>query len=249
MAGHPVTPALPTGRLALFLDVDGTLIDIAPRPDLVIVPEPLIHALATLEARLEGALALVSGRAIADLDVLFDPLRLRASGVHGAEVRLVPDGPVLGRGADRLADTLVQAVERIASGHDGTLTENKGFSVALHYRANPTAGPALQHALEALVAATDPDLQILPGHMVFEVKRSAFNKGSAIADFLRQSPFKERRPVFIGDDVTDLPGFATVLAADGLAFSVQTRRPDVSGHFEAPGEVRAWIEALAGSHS
>lgn len=246
MVGPAVTPALPEDRIALFLDVDGTLIDIAPRPEQVVVPGDLIAALTSLDACLDGALALVSGRTVADLDALFSPLRLRSSGVHGAEVRLAPDLSVVSRAGDKLSGPIVEALQGIAAAHAGTLVENKGFSVAVHYRANPAAGPALETALRNLVEATDLGLQVLPGHMVFEIKRAAFDKGLAIAGFLARAPFAGRRPVFIGDDITDLPGFAAVLNAGGLAFSVLTPRLGLSGHFDSPQDVRMWLAALAG---
>lgn len=246
MVGSPVTLALPTGPLALFLDVDGTLIDIAPCPDAVVVPEPLRQALGRLGERLNGALALVSGRSIADLDTLFRPLRFRAAGVHGAEMRTEPDGAVSARDGDALPADFIAAVRHLAAGHAGTLVENKGYSVAVHYRADPSAGPALRAGLDALVAETGPGLQVLPGHMVFDVKRSDVDKGVAITAFMAHAPFAGRQPVFIGDDVTDLSGFAAVLAAGGLAYSVTTPRPGLSGHFADPQTVRDWVAALAG---
>lgn len=238
-------PAVPADDVALFLDVDGTLIDIASRPDAVVVPGELLQTLATLEAQLDGAIALVSGRPIAELDRLFHPLRLRASGVHGAETRIRSGVAVTASPSSRLPDGAASALAEVAAGFSGTLIEDKGFSVAVHYRANPAAGPRLHQALTELVARWGSDLQILPGHMVFEVKRAAFDKGLAVAAFMSQPPSAGRRPVFIGDDVTDLPAFTKVLSLGGLAFSVTTPREGCSGHFTSPAQVRAWLNRLA----
>ena len=243
---QPPPPALPPAEIALFLDVDGTLVDLAPRPDAVVVPGRLIDVLTALDERLEGALALVSGRPVADVDHLFTPLRLRASGVHGAEIRTAPQAAVTSTGAGRLPAALIASLGVVAAGHAGTIVEDKGYSVAVHYRANPSAGPALRQALASCMARSDLDLRLLPGHMVFEVKGAAFNKGVAVAAFMDGPPFAGRRPVFIGDDTTDLPAFEAALVAGGLAFSVTTPRAGVSGHFDDPGQVRAWLGRLAG---
>lgn len=230
----------------MFLDVDGTLLDIAERPDGVLVSASLREALQILERRLGGAVALVSGRAIADLDGLFAPLRLRASGVHGAEVRFEPAEEVRIAHQHLLPGALVAALRHLAAGHPGTLIEDKRFSVAVHYRVAPSAGPALRAGIEALLSTPDGEgCRLLPGHMVFEVKRAGFDKGSAVDAFLQKSPFKGRTPVFIGDDVTDLPGFARAEAAGGMAYSVTTPRPNVSGHFPDPAAVRLWLNRAA----
>ena len=230
----------------MFLDVDGTLLDIAERPDWVVVPNPLREALLTLDSRLGGAVALVSGRAIADLDSLFAPLRLRASGVHGAEVRFDPAAGVSIATEHLLPPELVEALRQLAAAHPGTLVEDKRFSVAIHYRAIPESGPVLLTKIEALLAApAGAGCRILPGHMVFEVKRTGFDKGTAVDAFLQKAPFQGRRPTFIGDDVTDLPGFARAQAAGGLAYSVTTPRPHVSGHFPDAAAVRRWLSDAA----
>ena len=238
------------GEFGLFLDVDGTLVDIAPNPDAVVVPRSLIRALELAEHRFEGALALVSGRTIQDLDRLFAPLRLKASGVHGAEFRFnsrqgttlttVPPLPM------QAWTDLLDLLEAFP----GTLAENKAFSFAVHYRSVPPSGPALERALQAFMAARrDLALRILPGHFVFELKRPNFDKGVAIERFLDKDPFKGRRPIFIGDDVTDEPGFDTVIARHGLAYSVNYLAPGVIGTFRDPAAVRRWLTATVKSET
>ena len=239
-------PPVPSGAFALFLDADGTLLDIAARPDGVVVPASLRRALAALDGRLSGALALVSGRTIADLDGLFAPLRLRACGVHGAEIRFDPHGSVRISPEFRHAPNTIMALRRIAGRYPDTLVEDKQFSVAVHFRAAPTAEPKLRSDLESFLNSAEGNgCRILPGHMVFEIKRSGFDKGTAIGAFLAQPPFRGRQPIFVGDDVTDLPGFERVLTEGGLAYSVTTQRLGTSGHFPDPAAVRRWLEEAA----
>jgi trehalose 6-phosphate phosphatase len=241
-------PPVPPTPYSLFLDVDGTLIDIAPRPDAVVVPDGLKQNLAGLAEQLGGALALVSGRTIADLDRLFDPLRLRASGVHGAEMRQLPGGTVESSAGAMLPQTIIAALHDLAKGHPGTLVENKRYSAAIHYRAVPAAGPVLgQHLKDLLARLPVDDLRILPGHMVFEVKRAGFDKGRAVGAFLRLPPFIGRTPIFVGDDVTDEPGFDAVQAAGGMAYAVGEARRGASPVFGSPSQVRAWIADLNGN--
>jgi trehalose 6-phosphate phosphatase len=228
--------------ISLFFDVDGTLIDLAPRPNDVVVPTSLIADLERAEVRLEGALALVSGRTISDLDRLFHPLRLKASGVHGAEVRLSADLPIETARVARLpAEAWADLVLRL-NRFPGTLAENKAFSFAVHYRAVPEVASVLEAELEAFMADHAAlGLQIMDGHRVFEIKPPGINKGAAIEGFLATPAFAGRKPVFFGDDVTDLPGFATVLAHGGYAYGVARGEAGLSGTFPNPQAVRRWL--------
>jgi trehalose 6-phosphate phosphatase len=149
-------------RVALFLDVDGTLLDIAALPTSVIVPPSLIRSLSQAEKRLGGALALVSGRSVDDLDRLFDPLHLRASGVHGAQMRFEPGDPIRAAGdAQPLPRSLWDALIGLLEQFEGTIVENKRFSFAVHYRMAPRLGPRLRDALELLIAGFTPRIEII----------------------------------------------------------------------------------------
>jgi len=239
----PTTEGLDLGRTALFLDVDGTLLDLAPRPEAVLVPPSLIGSLAEAEQALQGALALVSGRPIADLDRLFAPLHLRASGVHGAEMRFVPLGAdVEDPMAEGLPRTLWVALTETLFDFPGTFMENKRFSFAVHYRTVPTLKARLRQALVRIIEAhADLDLVMLHGHSVFEIKSRGFDKGKAIERFITRRPFAGRAPIFIGDDDTDESGFAAVVRHGGWAFSVGTSRPGASFVFPTPESVRGWL--------
>ena len=240
-----MVPEPPPPNACLFLDVDGTLIDIAPTPDAVRVAPGLLDALQRAESAFGGALALVSGRSIADLDHVFAPLRLKASGVHGAEFRL----------GDGEADRWVRAepiphhawgdLLALLRAFPASLVENKGFSFAVHYRAAPETGLRLRGELDRFLRDRPHlGLAILPGHLVFELKRPGIDKGAAIADLMERPPFSGRRPVFIGDDVTDIPGFAAVAARGGLAYSVSHAYPGVHGTFVDPPAVRRWLGGI-----
>jgi trehalose 6-phosphate phosphatase len=236
------------GGIALFLDVDGTLLDLAERPDEVTVPAGLIPTVAAARAKAGGALALVSGRKIADLDRLFAPLRLSAAGVHGAELRLDPGAePLVAPGVTALPSDLWTAVNAVVKDFPGTFVENKRYSYTVHYRQLPVIGPALRERIARLLE-TQPQsgITMLEAHCAFELKRRQFDKGEAVSAFLAVSPFLGRKPIFIGDDDTDEAGFAVVSARGGRAYSVGRRRPGVEATFADPSAVRRWLAAFAG---
>jgi trehalose 6-phosphate phosphatase len=236
---------------ALFLDVDGTLLDFAPRPGAVIVPPSLIEALARAEKALGGALALISGRSIDDLDRLFAPLRLCASGVHGAQLRFVPQESSQESGEPQVQEEglplrLWMALTEALFNYPGTFAENKRYTFAVHYRTVPILAERLAATLERLIAAhPELDLIMLHGHSVFEIKPRGFDKGKAIERFIAHEPFSGRVPIFIGDDTTDEPGFAVVTKHGGHAFSVGSLRPGASFVFPGPASVRRWLSAFA----
>ncbi len=231
-------------RCAFFFDVDGTLIDIAIHPDAVTVPKPLLDDLGTLDRETGGALALVSGRTVAGLDSLFSPLRLAASGVHGAEVRLSPDAEVAMHSA-ALSAPIRTALAKLGRELDGVLVEDKGSSVAMHYRVNPQIGPRLREALDAFVAQAGEGLGILPGRLVFEVKHTAHDKGSAVRQFMATAAFSGRVPVFMGDDVTDEAAFAVVSQMGGVVVSVGRQLPVADVVLPEAEDVRALLSTLA----
>ena len=227
---------------AFFLDVDGTLIDIAIHPDAVTVPSGLLTTLGTLKTAADGALALVSGRTVAGLDALFSPLKLAAAGVHGGEIRLTPEAPVAQQSAALPPETGTR-ISRLARDLDGVLMEDKGSSIAVHYRLAPQIGPDLQIALEQIV--TDyPGLSLLPGRLVFEVKRAGCDKGVAVRQFMAAPGFAGRTPVFIGDDVTDEAAFAAVSEMGGIAVSVGRNLPVADLVLPEAQDVRALLATL-----
>ena len=235
-------PEPPPDNACLFLDVDGTLIDIAPTPDSVVVPAGLIDDLRRAEGTLRGALALVSGRTIAELDRLFAPLTLKASGVHGSEFRFGDDPARLWVKAAPLPAEGWIALSAVLASFPRVFAENKLYSYAVHFRAAPELASRLRLALERFIAERpDLGLQNLHGHFVYDLKRPDIDKGAAIEHFMARPPFLGRRPVFIGDDVTDTPGFAAVRALGGQAYSVRDVLPDVTGTFADPAAVRSWL--------
>ncbi|MBL0421150.1 trehalose-phosphatase [Ramlibacter sp. AW1] len=202
---------------ALFLDFDGTLVDIAPTPDAVVVPPGLIDALGELHERLGGALAVISGRPIEQIDAFLHPLRLPAAGVHGVERRRSDGGVEVVDAA--VPDRVRQAAEELAARHAGLQLEIKRGSIALHYRGAPELEALCVAAMQAAVDAS-PGLILLRGKMVAEAKPADASKGRAIEAFLGEAPFRDRRPVFIGDDVTDEVGFSAVQRSGGLGIKV-----------------------------
>jgi trehalose 6-phosphate phosphatase len=211
---------------ALFIDVDGTLVEIAPRPELVQVPSELPSLLDRLARQRNGAVALVSGRRIADLDMLFPSWRGPVAGAHGAERRRADASRIeLGNTAvDREAaaalDRLRPALQELFRRSPGMLLEDKGKTVALHYRQAPEKAEELRAFAEALAEAERDRLRLIAGKMVFEFQPRHYGKDGAIAAFMAEPPFRGRVPVFIGDDTTDEDGFAEVNARGGLSIRV-----------------------------
>jgi trehalose 6-phosphate phosphatase len=237
-----------TANVALFLDVDGTLLDIADRPSAVVTPVGLVASLAAAERKLAGALALISGRPVDEVDRLFEPLRLRASGVHGAQIRFDPQEATRSApGAAELPATLLAALTEALRDFPGTLVENKRFSLAVHYRLAPEMALRLRRALERVAnALRGVDFELINAHYAFELKARRCDKGKAIALLLSSAPFLGRTPIFAGDDDTDESGFAAVTARGGLAYSVGRRRLGAVGVFETPQAVRDWLAVFAG---
>jgi len=233
-------------RMALFLDVDGTMLDIAATPDRVVVPEGLAETIARLERLLGGALAIVSGRTLADIDRLFFPLRTRAAGVHGAEMRFDPNAAVETLGAAPLPDGLWREFAAVTLAFPGALAENKRYSFTAHFRAAPQAAAPLRAALQGLLERrpTD-DLELTDTLCAYELRSSRVNKGEAVRRFLERAPFVGRRPMFVGDDASDEFGFRSVVDRRGLAFAVGVARPQVDHVFTDPATVRLWLERLA----
>ena len=231
-------------QCAILLDIDGTILDIAPTPSEVWVPPPLRETIARLQGLTGGALALVSGRLLKDIDLIFAPLQLAAIGGHGAELRPVPGTrPQVRTGL--LTAELKRNLAALTRLGPGILVEDKGYSLALHYRLALDLGAALR-AEVAEVCARCPEaaVDILPGKAVVEVKPARINKATAVRELMKYQPFAGRHPIFIGDDVTDEPVFGVIPEFGGLGFSVGRVVTGVNGHFDKPEDVRSWLARI-----
>jgi trehalose 6-phosphate phosphatase len=240
---HPQPPEIPRSPWCLFLDVDGTLLDIAPTPGSVRVDAGLIDLLRRLERACGGALALITGRPIAEVDALFDPLRLPVAGVHGFERRNAQGHYFRPGFAGSGLGFLRNEVTALAQSLHGVLFEDKGCAFAVHYRQAPHLEEAVRLRMARLVSATRPAFELLEGDFVVEVKPVEHDKSTAIEAFMQEDPFAGRTPIFIGDDVTDLDGFAAMRRFNGLAVAVGSRIPGRT-RLANPDEVRAWLAKL-----
>jgi trehalose 6-phosphate phosphatase len=226
---------------ALFLDVDGTLLDFAPTPDAVYVPPPLIALLAQLQTQLQGALALVSGRSIMVLDHLFAPLRLPSAGLHGLERRDY-QGVQLRAAVDMVAlEQMRTAATTLKRAFPNVLIEDKHYAVALHYGEAQTQQMELRAAVEQIARETGFELQA--GRLVFELKPPAVNKGDSLTAFLAEAPFSGRLPVFLGDDLTDVHALAVAQQRGGMAIQVGSRLVNTAPFALAdPTAVLRWLQ-------
>ena len=230
---------------AILLDIDGTLLDLARTPREVWVPPGLAATLHALHQRTSGALALVSGRSLNDIDLIFAPERFPAIGGHGAEMRLSIGSEAVATHAPPMDPELKRRLAAIARLSPGILLEDKGYSLALHYRLAPHAEKAIYEAV-SLIRADLPNapIEVLPGKCVCEIKPAGFDKATGVRELMRHEPFLGRRPIFIGDDVTDESVFAAMPDLGGIAFSVGRRAHGVAGQFDEPSHVRAWLLRL-----
>ncbi len=242
IATAPLTSDL--RECAILLDIDGTILDIAAAPQAVRVPPTLRHTLGRLQELTGGALALVSGRKLDDIDLMFAPLQLAAIGGHGAELRPVPGTkPQIRVGS--LSGELKRTLAALTKLSPGILVEDKGYSLALHYRLAPDRGPALRAAVADICAQLPPGtVDILPGKAVVEVKPAGISKALAVRELMHYPPFADRHPIFIGDDATDEPVFGVIPNFGGLGFSVGRIVPGVDGHFDKPEDVRSWLARI-----
>src|SRR3954447_5193751 len=249
--GAPETVPVPRSLVphlsetAILLDIDGTLLDLMPTPREVWVPPGLAKTLNRLLARTNGALALVSGHSLNDIDLIFAPEQFPAVGGHGAEMRISWDSEAVATHAPPMDKELKRRLATIAKLSPGILLEDKGYSLALHYRLAPHAEKAIYEAV-SLIRADLPNapIEVMPGKCVCEIKHSGFNKATGVLELMTHEPFKGRRPIFIGDDVTDESVFAIMPDLGGLAFSVGRRAKGVANHFDEPRDVREWLARL-----
>jgi trehalose 6-phosphate phosphatase len=235
---HPRLPA--PSRTALLLDLDGTLIDIAPRPDLVSVPEDLPVSLLTLRDRLDNALAVISGRPVAQIDALLPGVAFAAVGEHGAAYRFEPGAALQRPDLPHTPDAWLTVAEAAVAEHRGAFVERKTHGFVLHYRAVPAAEAALREAALAIVAGR-PDFVVMHARMAWEIKPAAADKGVAVRVLMDRAPFAGRLPVFVGDDVTDQDGIMAANDMGGAGLFVPDTFVDADG-------VRAWLaHAAAGN--
>lgn len=232
---------------ALFLDIDGTLIDIAPSPDAIIVPADLPRRLQDVSDHLGGALALVTGRSLPYADKLFEPFSFPVAGLHGAERRMA-DGTVGRVVATAAFEEVKDALTAAAGQWPGVLIEDKGAAVAAHYRQAPEWQGEVEKAMEFYLLQAGPDFTLQRGKMVFEIRPARASKGSAVQAYLEEAPFKGRRPIAIGDDVTDEAMFRTVNMLGGHSIRIAAEPGDTEAAeiFPSPEHLRQALARIAG---
>ena len=239
---QPIPPA--SLDWCLFLDVDGTLIELTETPFDARASDSLKAVLREVSQRLDGALALVSGRRIDYLDELFAPLQLPASGLHGVERRTASGAMQNAVFKDPALDPARAALTLLVSSHAGTLLEDKGRTLAMHYRMAPQFESEVRDAVVAIAASLGPRYQVQSGNMMLELKPAGYSKGAAIEAFMLEAPFLGRTPVFLGDDLTDLDGFKAVDDAGGISVAVGDR-VTAQYRLDDPTAVSAWLARIA----
>lgn len=238
----PRWPAQP----ALFLDLDGTLLEFALDPAAVEVPDRLAGILGRLPEATDGAIAFVSGRTLADLDRLLGPGRFPLAAVHGLH-RRDANGQVSTPEPDKEEfEKMHEALKEIAADYPETLLEHKGVTLALHYRRCPELEHEILERVESRLAGMSSRLKLMRGKQVLEIKPAHGNKGTAITTFMDEPPFKGRTPVFVGDDVTDEDGFVAVNELGGISVKVAAGPTEAKFRLPDTTAVIGWLEELVG---
>lgn len=228
MSPNAATPE--QGGWALFLDVDGTILEIAETPQDVCVPESLKQLLNEQCLRLDGALALMSGRTLRDLDDLFNPLRFCASGVHGCERRIAAGCTLRPELDTELFPDAHRQLAALVRDHDGLLLEDKGCGFALHFRRAPHLYALARRTMKAALDRLGPGFMMQLGDCVLELRPAAWSKGNCISAFMQETPFRGRTPVYVGDDATDEDAFAAVNALGGVSIRVGEASATLARH-------------------
>jgi trehalose 6-phosphate phosphatase len=244
VASRPARIPSPSSDWAYFFDIDGTLVDIAPSPSEIVLERALQSCIRELYQATGGALALISGRSISDVDSIFGDSPLPIAGQHGLE-RRSPGGKIMRHelASEKLDFARARIAEAIAA-HPELLLEDKGLSLALHYRSSPSLASFAHRTMRNIVAAMGPDFCIQSGKRVVELKPSGKDKGQAVREFMSEAPFKDRTPVFVGDDVTDEHGFVVVNSMDGHSIKVGSGPTVAQWRLASVRAVRSWLERL-----
>lgn len=228
---------------ALFLDFDGTLVDIAPSPSLVDVPSDLVPLLDRLTSQLGGALAILTGRPISDINHFLMPLQPVTAGVHGSELRTEANGKVQ-LTAGGLNPEVATAIGQLQQLDSGIVIESKIYSIAVHYRLAPACEPQIDNALRAIVAESADHFILCPGRCVIEVVPRHVSKGAALEALMRLPAFRGRRPIMIGDDIPDESALSAARNLDGHGLRVAGEHFKADADFQGPTEVRAWLQTM-----
>ncbi len=234
-----------TDGLAIFLDIDGTLLEIADTPDGIVVPDGLCAALTRLSRRLDGAVALVTGRSIATVEQLFPGVPVVVNGLHGAEWRDA-NGQSHGAGVTPRLMAAKQRLQGQVAQWPGVIFEDKGAAFAAHYRLSPPSEPMVRRLMQALAADVGPGWKLQEGKAVVELRPRGRDKGDALMQTMKQKAFEHRTPLAIGDDVTDEAMFAAANRLGGLSVRVggDLTHSVAQARLESPAAVRAWIERM-----
>lgn len=242
---HDIRDTAPTeSEIALFLDFDGTLVEIAPVPDAVQLDRQVAPALESLRASLGGALALVSGRPVSFLDEVLAPYRFDAAGLHGAQIRI--DGEI--RSQSAVPEAMREATRdlvRFANSHVGIIVEDKRISIALHWRLAPTLKDEALELMRSVAARMGPAVRLQEGKSVAELVPAGASKGGAIVQLMQTAPYVGRKPVFIGDDITDEAGFEAVNALGGLSIRIGDGETCAAHRIASPTALRAILLTAA----
>ena len=241
MPSYAAPPLAPD--LAFFLDIDGTLLDIEGHPDDVHIGRAELDLVDGLHRATGGALALVSGRPLAGIDVLFHPLKLPIAGQHGAERRDSHGKRHRHKFPVEALHRAAVPVRKFVARHEGLVFEDKGASVALHYRLAPNLASEARRIVDEAVRSAGGALELQVGKMVFEMKPAGVDKGGAIEAFMRAAPFSGRVPVFLGDDVTDEFGFRVVNRLGGHSVKIGEGETAARWRLANPTAAKAWLAA------
>ena len=241
-------PPAPCAECAFFLDVDGTLLDIADTPSAVRVDMELLELIGRLFRISGGALALVSGRSISDLEELLGTPRLPLAGQHGLERRDSSGRLWIHAAPPGAKCAIKEALVPVLARHPGLLLEDKGLTLALHYRQAPHLAAYAHRLMARLMQEAGGGLELQKGKRVIEIKPAGIDKGTAVAEYLAESPFRGRHPVFIGDDLNDEHGFAEVNRVGGISIKVGPGTSCARYRLPHVAAVRSWLNnALKGA--